>query len=182
MRGTLRAQATCDALTAANWSSRSGDLTRHTVARGRNPDPAAPTHSRKINLGRDELNAPCLRVTAPERPPGIKPDDELRSTQQHLRTARLVELNLPKHRLGTVPTPAQSKLRETNIQPGLHPHEMLERGSMLRYPGASQLVCEQDEHEDDGHTRSAQQGNPQPALGQSGRFRRRLARSHRKFL
>jgi hypothetical protein len=121
-------------------------------------------------------------MAAPQRPPRIKPDNELRSTQQRLRTPGLVELNLPKHGLWAVPTPAQSKLGETNIQPGLHPHEMLERGPMLRYPGASQLVCEQDEHEEDGHTQSAQQGNPRPALEQSGRFHRRRSRRHRNIL
>jgi hypothetical protein len=121
-------------------------------------------------------------VPTPDRPPGVKPHNELRRTQQGLRIARLVELNLPKYCLRAIPTPAQSKLGEANIQPGLNTDEMLERGAMLRDPGASQLICEQDEREDDAHTHGAQQGNPQPARGSSGRCRRRLARSHRKFL
>jgi hypothetical protein len=103
-------------------------------------------------------------MPTPQRAPRIKSNHELRRTQQRLGTAGLIKLNMSKHSLGTVPSPAQSKLREADVQTRLCTDKALECGAMLRHSCQCQFVREDNEGEDGAHAQGAQQGNPQPAL------------------
>jgi hypothetical protein len=61
--------------------------------------------AREINLRRNQFDAPCLRMAAPQSAPGVEADNELRRAQQRFGVSWLVELNVSKYRLGAIPTP-----------------------------------------------------------------------------
>jgi len=118
-----------------------------------------------VDVGRDQRNEPCLEVPTAHGPPGIESHGELRGSQQDIGLPWFRQLDPAEHRLGPVPAPAQPQFPKSHVQPGLGLDQALEDGAMLRDPGESELVGQDDAEKETHGSRDADQPEPYPPGG-----------------